>query len=63
MKESIMGYITALINIRSKNMERITTSDRRIIESFIYDLNGLLDFVEDIPEDKQPITVILGRKR
>ncbi|WMJ81940.1 hypothetical protein RBU49_06745 [Clostridium sp. MB40-C1] len=56
MKKLLIGYITALINTYSKRV----SPKGNIIENkcnaiFTNDLMDLLDFVEDIKEDSQPV--------
>lgn len=62
MKQAIIGYITALINVHNDALERITDRvTNSNIKTFTNELNDLLDYVEDIPEDsKLPVTVALN---
>lgn len=62
MKQAIMSYITALINVHNNALERITDRVANSnIKVFTSELNDLLDYVSDIPEDsKRPVTVVLN---
>lgn len=54
MKESIVGYLTALANIHSDAVENHCGANIIAVNlhrSFVNELNALLDFVEDIPEE------------
>lgn len=60
MKQSITGYITALINVHADIMEAFNdaksdTISPRLHRRFIGELNALLDFVEDIPEENTSV--------
>ncbi|WP_373899309.1 hypothetical protein ACER0A_002070 [Haloimpatiens sp. FM7315] len=62
MKQAIMSYITALINVHNNALERITDrATNSNIKTFINELNDLLNFIADSPEEKH-ITIILNKK-
>lgn len=66
MKKEITGYITASINNYERNIKRMHTLKANAIEikkyeNFANELNDLIDYVTDIPEESQePITVVLN---
>lgn len=63
MKAEITGYITALINVKELNVKRIKRSnpniDIKAHQNSIEELSCLLDFVEDVPEEMDHITVVV----
>lgn len=64
MKELIIGYITAVINNYTRTIDTFkqynaANGSIRRFETIREELNDLLDFVEDIPEEtKEPYTII-----
>jgi hypothetical protein len=60
VKESIVGYITAMINTYDKKTAPgLPLVERQLNQGFVDELSYLLDFVEDIPEEKEPITIVI----
>ena len=57
IKDVVIALLTTTINRYSDLRFSGNMIPREII---IKDLTGTLDYVADIPEDKQPITVVLG---
>lgn len=62
MKREIIGYITGISNVYARNIKEtiedgIRKDDARIIiiESTLKDLDGLIDFIIDIPTVKQEV--------
>ncbi|WP_461206887.1 hypothetical protein [Clostridium sp. DL1XJH146] len=52
MKEAVTGYITALINTHSRILEQSTHPiSKGCNRQIVSELDDLLDFIEDIPED------------
>lgn len=66
MKQEITGYITGIINNYNRIIEDIKKRNNGFMElkycvAFVDGLNDLLDFVQDIPEEKrEPKTVDNG---
>lgn len=66
MKALIIGYITATINHYTRSIETLkeckaSDGSVRRFETIREELNDLLDYVEDIPEEiKEPITVVFS---
>lgn len=66
MKAAVTGYITAVINNYTRTIENLKKNKvpehmLRRYETIREELNDLLDFIEDIPEETSgPITVILN---
>lgn len=66
MKQGITGYIVGIINNHSRIVENMKKCERQVAviayeENYINELNDLLDYVTDIPEESQePITVVLN---
>lgn len=66
MKAAVTGYITAVINNYTRAIENLKTVKTAPItiskyETIREELNDLLDFIEDIPEETGgPITVVLN---
>lgn len=57
MKDSIVAYVTALVNSHERDINRlkeinVNSTDIRKHENIKDELTDLLDFIEDIPEDK-----------
>lgn len=60
MKAEITGYITALINVYAKKLNTNTNLIAKACNfEFKNELNDLLDFVVDVPEEVGPLTVVL----
>ena len=61
MKKSITSYITALINVHYSALERLpeTSQASSLHAVYVDELNALLDFIEDIPENNS-IVINLG---
>lgn len=57
IKDIVVALLTTTINRYSELRFSGNMIPREII---IKDLTGTLDYVADIPEDKQPVTVVLG---
>jgi hypothetical protein len=65
MKKIITGYITAMINSYTRTITRLesigaNTNNIKTLEAAREDLNDLLDFVEDLPGEKEQIIVVLN---
>lgn len=61
MKQSIIGYVTALTNVHADMLDKIPTNTRgtSVHGMFLNELNALLDFIEDIPEEN-PLVINLN---
>lgn len=68
MKQAITGYITAVINNYTRAIENLRQNkvDNMIIRRYKTireELSDLLDFVEDIPEErKEPVAIVLSER-
>ncbi|EPY2273721.1 hypothetical protein ACXAUS_002594 [Clostridium sporogenes] len=59
MKQAITGYITALINYHMGFDTRKGSIDENYNKHFLRELNDVLDFIEDLKEEK-PINLVLN---